>query len=103
MTELKNAPGNLEKFTTPNYMWVTFEHGEAKWASIKRPITVGKHDVQLEDAQHPTDILFHNREITPSRHKIRYGLAICFISLFALFFFFFGTWLIQQMTVISFL
>lgn len=103
MTELKNVPGNLEKFTTPNYIWVTFEHGEAKWASIKKPITIGKHDVQLVDAQHPTDILFHNREIKPQRHNIRYGLAICFISLFALFFFFFGTWLIQNMTVISFL
>ena len=27
MTQLKNKEGNLEKFCTPMFMWVTFNHG----------------------------------------------------------------------------
>ena len=59
--------------------------------------------VDLERAQHPSDIKFENREISETGFKIRKWIYITGVVIFCVIFFFLCTFLVQNMQIIGFM
>lgn len=57
----------------------------------------------MQRAQHPTDIKFENREILPSRFRIRKILFVIVVVILGIAFFFCGNYLVARMQIISFM
>ena len=102
MKELKD--NHLDEINTPNYMWVTYKSDTSVQAAFsKKKFKFDEHEFVVKRAQHPTDIKFENREISPANHKSRKCCFIIFVVIFGIIFFFCGNWLVMKMQVISFM
>lgn len=102
MTAIKNK--ELNKLTTPNYMWVIFNTGHgAQAAQEKETFKFGTHKFHVKRAPNPTDIKYENVKITKENHSRRKKCALFFVFLFGIAFFFIGQVLIKQMQVIGFM
>ena len=102
MTELKNK--KLEKYCTPNYMWVTFDKGQGQHACIKKKeFEFGSYKFKLKRAQNPTDFMFQNCKMDTDDFKARKRWAKLVVLVFGIAFFICGTILIKRMQIINFM
>ena len=102
MTHLKND--NFEHLNTPNYMWIVFMNDIGVQAAFEQEtFKFQESEFKVKRAQHPTDIIFSNREITTDQHKCRRLSSILFIVSFGIIFFFLGLYLLKWMEIIGFM
>ena len=102
MKEIKDE--HLDKLNTPNYMWVTFKTDTSVQAALnQKKFKFGERKFRVERAQHPTDIKYENREISPASHAQRKYCFATFVTLLGVAFFFTGNYLIERMQIISFM
>ena len=102
MKEIKDK--HLEEINTPNYMWVTYKTDSSILAAIeKKTFHYDDYKFKVARAQHPTDIKFENREISPTSHRWRKYCFTIFVVFLGIAFFFTGNYLIERMQIISFM
>ena len=94
----------MDEINTPNYMWVTYKSDTSVQAAFsKKEFKFDEHTFKVKRAQHPTDIKFENREISPANHANRKCCFILTVIILGIAFFFCGNWLVTRMQIISFM
>ena len=85
-------------------MWVTFKTDTSVLKALKqKKFEFDDTSFTVKRAQHPTDIKFENREISPTSYRYRKYTFVAFVVLLGVAFFFSSNYLLERMQIISFM